>query len=89
MRNLRAMSKAVSNAWMELLNYVSKEKRASARLTEKDYREKIIPGLKELSVPPIVSALGVCMPSAADIRKGTRIPHRRHWLKLARLARLL
>jgi CRISPR-associated endonuclease Cas1 len=52
-------------------------------LTEKAYREKIIPCLNEMPVKAIASALAVSLPYAADIRTGKRIPHLRHWQRLA------
>lgn len=54
-------------------------------LDEKTYREKIQPRLAEITVPTITSALAVSEPYAANIRAGRCIPHRRHWLSLARL----
>lgn len=54
-------------------------------LTEKVYREKIQPKLATFTVSAIASALGISKPYATDIRAGKRVPHRRHWLILARL----
>jgi CRISPR-associated endonuclease Cas1 len=54
-------------------------------LDEKTYRQKILPGLSGITVPTIVSALAVSQPYATSIRIGRRIPHPRHWIKLARL----
>jgi len=55
-------------------------------LDEKTYRDKIQPRLAGLTTPTIMSALLVSEPYATSIRTGRRIPHRRHWLKLAELA---
>jgi len=55
-------------------------------LTEKVYREKIQPRLATLTVSAIASELGLSLPYATDIRPGKRMPHPRHWEKLARLA---
>jgi CRISPR-associated endonuclease Cas1 len=52
-------------------------------LTEKTYREKIVPRLDKVRVSTIASALAVSLPYAADVRKGRRIPHPRHWLRLS------
>jgi CRISPR-associated endonuclease Cas1 len=59
-----------------------------AWLDEKSYRETIQPRLAEITVPIISSALGVSKPYATDIRTGRRIPHPRHWLALAQLAKV-
>jgi len=53
-------------------------------LTEKVYRQKIQPRLATFTVPAISSALGVSKPYATDIRSGKRVPHQRHWFRLAR-----
>src|SRR5260370_32350367 len=55
-------------------------------LDEQFYREKIIPRLKTITVPKIVSILSVSEPYATNIRAGRTIPHPRHWLALANLA---
>jgi hypothetical protein len=55
-------------------------------LTEKVYRDQIQPKLATFTVTAIASALGISKPYATDIRAGKRVPHRRHWEKLARLA---
>jgi hypothetical protein len=52
-------------------------------LTEKTYREKIILCLNKMPVKAIASALAVSLPYATDIRSGKRIPHPRHWQRLA------
>jgi CRISPR-associated protein Cas1 len=52
-------------------------------LTEQAYREKIQSRLKGLAVPTIMRALGISQPYATDIRAGKRVPHPRHWEKLA------
>jgi CRISPR-associated endonuclease Cas1 len=54
-------------------------------LTEVVYREKIRPRLTAITVGAIASALDVSQPYATQIRKGTYIPHPRHWQRLARL----
>jgi len=54
-------------------------------LNEKVYREKIMPQLRTVAVRAIVEALAVSKPYATDIRNGKRVPHPRHWEKLARL----
>jgi len=52
-------------------------------LTEKVYREKIMPRLAQIMVPTISSVLAVSEPYATTIRKGKCIPHPRHWLTLS------
>ena len=54
-------------------------------LTEEFYREKIQPRLSGITVPAIASALGLSRPYAAEIRAGRKLPHPRHWEKLAKL----
>jgi CRISPR-associated endonuclease Cas1 len=57
-------------------------------LNEEAYRTKIQSALAGLTVPAIATALGISKPYATDIRKGRRLPHPRHWMKLADLARV-
>jgi len=52
-------------------------------LTEQAYREQIQPRLKGLTVRAIMRALGISQPYATDIRAGKRLPHPRHWERLA------
>ncbi|HUJ30545.1 MAG TPA: CRISPR-associated endonuclease Cas1 [Candidatus Acidoferrum sp.] len=54
-------------------------------LTEKVYCEKIRPRLAGITVGVIASALDVSQPYATHIRKGTYVPHARHWQALAKL----
>jgi len=54
-------------------------------LTEEVYREKIQPKLATFTVSVIASALEISKPYATDIRAGKRVPHPRHWIKLASL----
>jgi CRISPR-associated endonuclease Cas1 len=58
-------------------------------LSEKIYREKIQPRLWSITVPLIATQLGISEPYAADVRKGWRVPHQRHWLALAKLVGIL
>lgn len=55
-------------------------------LTEQAYRDKVQPRLTDFSVPKIATALEISEPYATDIRAGKRVPHPRHWHKLAKLA---
>jgi CRISPR-associated endonuclease Cas1 len=54
-----------------------------AWLTETAYRETIQPLLPGVPNAAIVNALGVSIPYAVNIRHGKRVPHPRHWAKLA------
>ena len=45
--------------------------------------EQIVTILRQIEV---AVANGVSLPYAADIRAGRRLPHPRHWIKLAQLA---
>lgn len=53
--------------------------------TEEIYRNRILPRLLNITVPAIVAALGVSEPYATDIRSGRRVPHPRHWQRIAGL----
>jgi hypothetical protein len=55
-------------------------------LTEKTYREQIQPRLATVTIRAIMEALGVSKPYAADIRSGKKVPHQRHWRRLADLS---
>ena len=55
-------------------------------LNEKTYRSKILPRLSKFTVKAIRVALDVSHPYATNIRRGTAIPHPRHWMALAKLA---
>jgi len=61
------------------------EKSSQPKISEETYRNEIQPRLAGLTIPTIMSALNVCASYAADIRRGRRRPHQRHWEKLARL----
>jgi CRISPR-associated endonuclease Cas1 len=52
-------------------------------LNEKAYRARIMPHLCQVQVRVIASVLAISLPYATDIRKGKRIPHPRHWQRLA------
>ena len=54
-------------------------------LNEKAYRSKILPRLSKFTVKAIRLALDVSHPYATNIRRGTSIPHPRHWHSLAEL----
>jgi hypothetical protein len=54
-------------------------------LNNETYLEKIQPQLAGITCSAIASALGVSVPYAASIRSGRRIPHPRHWERLAGL----
>jgi len=56
-------------------------------LNEMAYREQIQPKLATFVVSAIASALGISKPYATNIRAGKRVPHPRHWQKLAWLVR--
>jgi len=56
-----------------------------AWLDEEFYKVKILPRLSEFTVKKIRIAINVSHPYATLIRRGTSIPHPRHWLLLAAL----
>jgi hypothetical protein len=54
-------------------------------LTQQFYRDKIMPGLAEITVPQLAKALCVSEPYASKVRKGQFVPHPMHWQALAEL----
>jgi CRISPR-associated endonuclease Cas1 len=54
-------------------------------LNEQTYKEKIQPGLTNITNSVIARTLGVSVQYAVWIRRGERQPHPRHWLALAQL----
>jgi hypothetical protein len=61
------------------------EKSGQTKISDEVYRNEIQPRLAGMTIPTIMSALNVCASYAADIRRGKRRPHARHWERLARL----
>jgi CRISPR-associated endonuclease Cas1 len=61
------------------------EKSGQPKISDEVYRNEIQPRLAHVTVSTIMSALNVCASYAADIRRGRRRPHPRHWEKVARL----
>jgi hypothetical protein len=57
-------------------------------LNEEFYKTKIMPLLPAVTRASIASELAVSSPYAAKVRKGERVPHPRHWVKLAKLVGL-
>jgi len=55
-------------------------------LTDEVYAHRIRPALARLSNKAIELALGVSKRYAYEIASGVKVPHRRHWVKLAELA---
>ena len=51
----------------------------TSTMTEADYRERVLPALKEVSSRAIMVAMGVTQAYALDVRNGKRVPHPRHW----------
>ena len=64
------------------------EKSGQPKFSEAIYRNEIQPRLSGVTIPAIMSALNVCESYAADIRRGKRRPHARHWETLAQLVGL-
>jgi hypothetical protein len=63
-------------------------KSGQSKISNEVYRNEIEPRLACVTIPTIMSALNVCASYAADIRRGRRRPHARHWLVLAQIAGL-
>jgi hypothetical protein len=57
--------------------------KSSNGITEEMYACEIQPHLSKLSISAIATALSVSWSYAADIRRGRRRPHERHWETLA------
>ena len=55
-------------------------------LDENCYLQNVLPGLAKLSVKKIRLAIDVSHPYATLIKRGSKIPHPRHWKSLANLA---
>lgn len=51
------------------------------------YIREIQPRLKAITLSTLIKRLGISMPYAVNIRNGKRIPHPRHWQKLADLVK--
>jgi CRISPR-associated endonuclease Cas1 len=64
------------------------EKSGQPKISDEVYGNEIQPRLAGVTIPAIMSALNVCASYAADIRRGRRRPHARHWEKLAGLERV-
>jgi CRISPR-associated endonuclease Cas1 len=60
----------------------------SAAIDEKTFDTKIQPQLRRLTNAAVASAICVSLYYAAEIRRGRRRPHPRHWSSLAKLVRL-
>lgn len=59
---------------------------AASRLVDGEtYSQRIQPRLAGIAYSEIAAALGVSLPYAAAVRAGQRVPHPRHWVKLAEL----
>lgn len=56
-----------------------------AWLNKDAYIREIQPKLKGLTLCVLASTLGISIPYAVSVRNGKRIPHPRHWKKLALL----
>ena len=54
-------------------------------MSEEVYKTQVQPKLKDLTLSAIMNALHVSVVYASHIRKGKRVPHRRHWQALAAL----
>jgi len=55
-------------------------------LNEETYRRDIQPKLASVKLPTLMAAMGISKPYAINIRSGKRLPHPRHWQRLAQLA---
>jgi CRISPR-associated protein Cas1 len=60
-----------------------------AWLNKDAYIREIGPNLKAVTLSVLASTLGISIPYAVSVRNGKRIPHPRHWKKLAALVNAL
>jgi CRISPR associated protein Cas1 len=58
-------------------------------LDEEFYRREILPRLSSFTARKIREAMDVSHPYATLIKRGSKIPHPRHWLRLANLIEIL
>jgi CRISPR-associated endonuclease Cas1 len=65
------------------------EKSGQSKIGDEVYRNEIQPRLSGVTIPAIMSALNVCESYAADIRRGRRRPHPRHWQTLGKIVGVL
>jgi hypothetical protein len=54
-------------------------------LTQSAYCEMILPRLAAITVPTLARTMHVTEPYAAEVRKGSHVPHPMHWQALAKL----
>jgi CRISPR-associated protein Cas1 len=80
----RAQRSATQKAHV-LANRAWKPSKEFAWLEREAYVGKIQPRLSSLTTYALQSALGISEPYAAFIRSGSRVPHPRHWSKIAQL----
>ena len=52
-------------------------------MSEADYRSEVLPRIAVVPARSIARAIGVSIEYASDFREGQRLPHPRHWPKLA------
>lgn len=62
------------------------ERSGESSISEEAYRNHVQPRLKNVTLRAITEALQVSVVYASHIRRGNRVPHRRHWQKLEQLA---
>jgi len=60
-----------------------------AWLDKEFYVRQIQPRLKGITLSDLASKLDISIPYAVDIRSGRRVPHPRHWQKLAQIVAIL
>ena len=65
------------------------EKSGHTKISDEAYRNEIQPRLARVTIPTLMSALNVCASYAADIRRGRRWPHPRHWESLLKLVHVI
>jgi len=51
-----------------------------------DFARDVLPGLRHVSLQVMADATGLSKGYCSFVRRGLKVPHRRHWAALARLA---
>jgi hypothetical protein len=61
------------------------ERSSESSISDEVYRTQVQPKLRNVTLSEIMQSLQVSIVYASHIRRGTRVPHPRHWQALCRL----
>jgi hypothetical protein len=73
-----ARKRGATNREMQRLNRAW-EATNSPPMTEAEYREQVLPTLHQIPNRVLAAVLGVSKGYVAQVKKGKRVPHLRHW----------